>query len=64
MLESSGLCLALSMQRGTGLAWSRGQFQAMSFEFVLCQQGVSEALDLRIPDGHGVELYWNQPRAQ
>ena len=27
-------------------------------------QGVSEALYLRDPDGNGVELYWDRPRAR
>jgi catechol 2,3-dioxygenase len=26
--------------------------------------GVSEALYLRDPDGNGLELYWDRPRAQ
>ena len=26
--------------------------------------GVSEALYLRDPDGNGVELYWDRPKAQ
>ena len=27
------------------------------------QHGVSEALYLRDPDGNGIELYWDRPRA-